>query len=71
LLASPDSAGVTGRVFTVRGGRIRILEGWQAGPSVDVGRRWEAAELGPVIADLVARARPDADLWGDVPGATT
>jgi NAD(P)-dependent dehydrogenase (short-subunit alcohol dehydrogenase family) len=69
-LGSPESADVTGRVFTVRGGRIRVLEGWHAGPRVDAERRWDAAELGPVITGLVARARPNADLWGDVPGTT-
>jgi NAD(P)-dependent dehydrogenase (short-subunit alcohol dehydrogenase family) len=69
-LSSPESAGVTGRVFTVRGGAIRVLEGWHAGPSVDAGRRWDAAELGPVVAGLVARATPNADLWGEVPGAS-
>ena len=37
---------------------------------VDAERRWDAAELGPVITGLVARARPNADLWGDAPGAT-
>jgi NAD(P)-dependent dehydrogenase (short-subunit alcohol dehydrogenase family) len=69
-LACPESAGVTGRVFTVRGGQIRVLEGWHAGPSVDAHRRWDAAELGPVVTDLVARALPNADLWGEIPGGT-
>ncbi len=69
-LSSPESAGVTGRVITVRGGRIRVLEGWHAGPSVDAGRRWDAAELGPVITELVACATPNADLWGEVPGTS-
>ena len=32
-LASPESSPITGRVFTVRGGQIRVLEGWHAGPS--------------------------------------
>jgi NAD(P)-dependent dehydrogenase (short-subunit alcohol dehydrogenase family) len=69
-LACPESVGVTGRVFTVRGGQIRVLEGWHAGPSVDAHRRWDAAELGPVVTDLVARALPNADLWGEIPGGT-
>jgi len=70
-LASPESAHVTGRVFTVRGGQIRVVEGWRAGPSVDRQQRWEAAELGPVVTDLVHRAAANADLYGDVPGGTT
>jgi NAD(P)-dependent dehydrogenase (short-subunit alcohol dehydrogenase family) len=67
-LASPESAGITGRVFSVRGGQIRVLEGWHAGPSVDAGRRWDPAELGPVVTELVANAAPNADLWGEIPG---
>jgi len=67
-LASPESSGVTGRVFTVRGGQIRVLEGWHAGPVVDAHRRWDAAELGPVVTGLVASVPAGADLWGEIPG---
>ena len=66
-LASPESSDVTGRVFNVRGGQIRVLEGWHAGPSADAGRRWEPAELGSVVTRLVAAATPPADLWGELP----
>jgi NAD(P)-dependent dehydrogenase (short-subunit alcohol dehydrogenase family) len=66
-LASPGAADITGRVFTVRGGQIRVLEGWHVGPSVDVQRRWDPGELGPVVTGLVARAAPNADLWGVIP----
>ncbi len=66
-LACPESSHVTGRVFTVRGGQIRVLEGWHAGPSVDADRRWDPAELGPVVTELVAQATPNADLWGEIP----
>ena len=69
-LASPQSSEITGRVFTVRGGQIRVLEGWHAGPSVDGQRRWDAAELGVVVRRLVSSATPNADLWGEVPGRT-
>jgi NAD(P)-dependent dehydrogenase (short-subunit alcohol dehydrogenase family) len=69
-LACPESARITGRVFTVRGGQIRVLEGWHVGPSVDVHRRWNAGELGPVVAELVSQAAPNADLWGEIPGQT-
>jgi NAD(P)-dependent dehydrogenase (short-subunit alcohol dehydrogenase family) len=69
-LASPQSSEITGRVFTVRGGQIRVLEGWHAGPSVDGQRRWDAAELGPVVRRLVSSATQNADIWGEVPGRT-
>jgi NAD(P)-dependent dehydrogenase (short-subunit alcohol dehydrogenase family) len=66
-LASPESSHITGRVFTVRGGQIRVLEGWRGGPSIDARQRWDAAELGPVVTRLVAAAAPNADLWGNTP----
>jgi NAD(P)-dependent dehydrogenase (short-subunit alcohol dehydrogenase family) len=61
-LASPLSAGITGRVFNVHGGRISVLEGWHEGPTVDKGTRWEPAELTDVVPGLVERAAPNVDL---------
>lgn len=66
-LASPDAAGVTGRVFNVAGGRISVAEGWHAGPLADKGDRWDPAELGPIILDLVSRAAPNAEMNGLIP----
>jgi NAD(P)-dependent dehydrogenase (short-subunit alcohol dehydrogenase family) len=66
-LASAESAGVTGRVFNVAGGRLSVAEGWHAGPVVDKGDRWEADELGPVVFDLVARAPANALMSGQIP----
>jgi NAD(P)-dependent dehydrogenase (short-subunit alcohol dehydrogenase family) len=57
-LASTASAAVTGRVFEVMGGRIGVVEGWARGPHVDSKDRWDPAALGPVVTDLVERARP-------------
>ncbi len=51
-LGSSESAEVTGRVFEVEGGIIGIAEGFQHGPRVDKGARWEPAEVGSVVADL-------------------
>jgi NAD(P)-dependent dehydrogenase (short-subunit alcohol dehydrogenase family) len=70
-LASTESAAVTGRVFNVGGGRISVAEGWHRGPSADKGDRWDPAELGPVMADLLDRAAPNADLSGEIPAAST
>jgi NAD(P)-dependent dehydrogenase (short-subunit alcohol dehydrogenase family) len=53
-LASAESAGVTGRVFGVGGGRITVCTPWGRGPSVDKGARWDPAEIGPVVAGLLA-----------------
>jgi NAD(P)-dependent dehydrogenase (short-subunit alcohol dehydrogenase family) len=63
-LASPFSAGVTGRVFNVSGGRISVLEGWVEGPTVDKGDRWDPAELTDILPDMVAKARPNTNLRG-------
>ncbi len=57
-LGSAESTAITGRVFDVNGGRICIAEGWDRGPQVDKGARWDASELGAVLPDLVARAKP-------------
>ncbi|MGA2209549.1 MAG: SDR family oxidoreductase [Acidimicrobiales bacterium] len=65
-LGSPESSGITGRVFNVAGGRISVAEGWHAGPGVDKGDRWEVAELGAVIPGLVADAAPNADMRGNL-----
>jgi len=61
-LASTLSAGVTGRVFNVSGGRISVLEGWREGPTVTQDRRWEPGELTEIVPDLVAAAAPNVDL---------
>ena len=53
-LGSAESADVTGRMFEVDGGRISVAQGWQHGPVVDKGARWDPADLGPVVRDLLA-----------------
>ncbi|HET8618737.1 MAG TPA: SDR family oxidoreductase [Acidimicrobiales bacterium] len=63
-LGSAQSAHVTGRVFEVEGGRVSVADGWQHGPAVDKGARWDAAELGPVIDDLLAKAPPPVPVYG-------
>jgi NAD(P)-dependent dehydrogenase (short-subunit alcohol dehydrogenase family) len=65
-LSSPGASNITGRVFSVRGGQIRVEEGWHAGPSAKKDGRWDPSELGPVVADLVERATPNADINGRV-----
>jgi NAD(P)-dependent dehydrogenase (short-subunit alcohol dehydrogenase family) len=55
-LSSADSAGVTGQVFQVGGGRIGVAEGWRHGPTEERDERWDAAELGPIVRKLVEQA---------------
>ena len=66
-LGSPESKGVTGRVFNVRGGHISVAEGWVEGPAIDKGDRWDPGELGAVIPDLVERAAGNAGMDGRRP----
>ena len=63
-LASADSKGITGQVFEIAGGRISIAEGWREGPAFDRGARWEAAELGGTVRELLAKARPATKVYG-------
>jgi NAD(P)-dependent dehydrogenase (short-subunit alcohol dehydrogenase family) len=62
-LGSAQSRDITGQVFEVDGGRIRVAEGWAHGPQIDKGARWEPAELGPVVADLLAKSRPPIPVY--------
>jgi len=61
-LASAEAREVTGRVFEAGGGILAVLEGWQRGPTVEqVG---DPNQLGPIVGDLVARARRNAGMDG-------
>jgi NAD(P)-dependent dehydrogenase (short-subunit alcohol dehydrogenase family) len=63
-LGSAQSAHVTGRVFELEGGSVSIADGWQHGPARDKGQRWDPAELGPVIDELLAEAPAPAPVYG-------
>ncbi|MEY2403676.1 MAG: hypothetical protein QOD38_1227, partial [Acidimicrobiaceae bacterium] len=58
------SRDVTGRVFEIEGGKVSVADGWQHGPTVDKGDRWDAAELAPVVHELLSRAAPPAAVYG-------
>jgi NAD(P)-dependent dehydrogenase (short-subunit alcohol dehydrogenase family) len=63
-LGSVESRDVTGKMFEVEGGIIRVAEGWAHGPQVDKGARWDPAELGPVVTELLAKTRPPVPVYG-------
>lgn len=63
-LGSTESEGVTGQVFEVAGGMVGVAQGWQHGPEADKGARWEPAELGPIVRDLLAKAAPAVPVFG-------
>jgi NAD(P)-dependent dehydrogenase (short-subunit alcohol dehydrogenase family) len=63
-LGGDEAEGVTGKVFEIAGGEVSVTDGWQHGtPAVKDGR-WEADELGPVIAELIAKAPQPAPVYG-------
>ncbi|KID28113.1 dehydrogenase of unknown specificity, short-chain alcohol dehydrogenase like [Prauserella sp. Am3] len=63
-LGSRESADVTGRVFEVEGGKVSVAQSWRHGPEIDKGGRWHPAELGPVVADLLAKAPDPEPVYG-------
>jgi NAD(P)-dependent dehydrogenase (short-subunit alcohol dehydrogenase family) len=63
-LGSRESAGVTGRVFEVKGGMVGVSDGWRDGPSHDKGARWEPDEIGPIIAELLKKAPEPQKVFG-------
>jgi NAD(P)-dependent dehydrogenase (short-subunit alcohol dehydrogenase family) len=63
-LGSTDSAAVTGRVFEVEGGEISVADGWQHGPRVDRGARWEPSAVGAAVRELLAKAPLPAPVYG-------
>ena len=63
-LGSADSADVTGRVFEVEGGKISVADGWRHGPQFDKSARWEPAEIGSVVRDLLREAPTPTPVYG-------
>jgi len=62
-LASPLSASVTGRVFDVSGRMVSVSEGWHRGPTINDPDD-DPEVLGQAVLDLVAQARPNANMFG-------
>jgi NAD(P)-dependent dehydrogenase (short-subunit alcohol dehydrogenase family) len=63
-LGSRESAGVTGRVFEIAGGKLSLADGWREGPGVDRGARWAPDEIGAAVHDLIAKALPPQKVYG-------
>ncbi|QEH79668.1 SDR family oxidoreductase [Sphingomonas sp. C8-2] len=63
-LGSTQSRDVTGCVFELEGGRISIEDGWDLGPTIEQQARWNPAELGPVVAGLLAQRKAPRKVWG-------
>ena len=63
-LASSESREVTGRVWEVFGGTITAFDGYRREQTVDIGKRWDAAEVGPAVKDLLSKAQPLVKVYG-------
>jgi NAD(P)-dependent dehydrogenase (short-subunit alcohol dehydrogenase family) len=55
---------VTGRMFEIAGGQLSVADGWQHGAVFDKGARFEPAEVGALVADLVKAAPQPAPVYG-------
>jgi NAD(P)-dependent dehydrogenase (short-subunit alcohol dehydrogenase family) len=55
---------VTGRMFETAGGQLSVADGWQHGDVFDKGSRFEPAEIGPLVEDLLKNAPTPAPVYG-------
>jgi NAD(P)-dependent dehydrogenase (short-subunit alcohol dehydrogenase family) len=66
-LASPLSAGITGRVFEASGQMLAVAEGWHRGPSTEAVA--DPLAVDEVMREMLSRTRPPAGMDGkDLPG---
>jgi NAD(P)-dependent dehydrogenase (short-subunit alcohol dehydrogenase family) len=61
-LASAESRSVTGRVFDISGQALSVSEGWHRGPTAEPVD--DPALIGEIALQLVADARPNANMYG-------
>jgi NAD(P)-dependent dehydrogenase (short-subunit alcohol dehydrogenase family) len=62
-LASPESKGISGRVFESWGYGYTVAEGWQHGATTEASK--DPLNVGPAIRDIVARSRKNAGIERD------
>jgi NAD(P)-dependent dehydrogenase (short-subunit alcohol dehydrogenase family) len=63
-LGSSQSREVTGRIFEVEGGKISVADGWRRGPQVDKGARWDPAEVGEAVRDILDKSVEPQKVYG-------
>jgi NAD(P)-dependent dehydrogenase (short-subunit alcohol dehydrogenase family) len=63
-LASAESGAVSGRVFEVEGDVVGLMDGWQFGPRARGGGRWDPADLGEAVTELIDEAPAPAPVYG-------
>ena len=63
-LCSEASGDVTGRIFEIEGGKLSVADGWRTGPAIDRGGRWDPADVGDAVRELLAKAVPPQKVYG-------
>ncbi|BDM64298.1 putative short-chain dehydrogenase/reductase [Shewanella sp. NFH-SH190041] len=63
-LGSSASAHITGQVIESQGGRLSLCDGWRTGETRDKGAKWDVAEIGAVLDDLIAASPAAQKVWG-------
>ena len=63
-LGSPLSKDVTGCIFELEGGKIMLEDGWREGPVVDKGAKWNPADVGGAVEELLASRTKPRKVWG-------
>jgi NAD(P)-dependent dehydrogenase (short-subunit alcohol dehydrogenase family) len=63
-LGSQQSKDVTGRIWEVFGGTITVFGGYRREQTVDIGKRWDPAEVGPAVQELLSKAQPVVKVYG-------
>ncbi len=55
---------VTGRMFEIAGGQLSVADGWQHGAVFDKGERFEPAEIGALVQELITNGPAPAAVYG-------
>lgn len=63
-LGSAQSSHVTGRMFEIEGGSISLATGWRTGPEASREDRWDAAEVGKAVDQLLADGPKPEPVYG-------
>lgn len=63
-LGSTEARHITGRCFEIEGGKVSVADGWHHGEPIDKGDRWDPAELGPVVDQLIAASPTPTPVYG-------
>ncbi len=64
-LCSEKSSHVTGKMFEIQGGTLKLADGWRPGPTLEKNERWTPEEIGPAVAELLEKAPPAAPVYGE------